>query len=134
VFENLIYDACYNHVWPNFFFNPLLFSLIQYTISVIYILPCYYVTIWMKINQSINQSINHGTGSIFNVLNNSLWDVFILTSQINLTSFFCILKLLYFVDHLPKKRMPYLRCEWKFAKYTLLRVFILVTVLSDCIT
>jgi hypothetical protein len=79
VFENLIYDVCYNHVWPNFVLT-LYYSI--YTVSIIY---------------------THGTGSIFNVLKNSLQDVFILTLQIYLTTFFFILKLLYFVNPLPKK-------------------------------
>jgi len=54
-----------------FCFNPMLFNLPQYTLSVI---------------------CTHGTGSIFNVLNNSLQDVFLLALQINPTTFFCNLQ------------------------------------------
>ena len=45
----------------------------------------------------------HGTGNIFNVLNNSLQDVFLVTLQINLITLFCNLKIMYSVNHLPRK-------------------------------
>ena len=45
----------------------------------------------------------HGTGNILNVLNNSLQDVFLVTLQINLITFFRKLKIFYSMNHLPRK-------------------------------
>ena len=113
VLQNLVWKSNLCHVlWScmaKLCFNPSSFNLMYYTVFIIY---------------------THGTGSILNVLNNSLQFVFLVTLQINLTTFFCNLNTFVLCESPPQKRIPYLRCEWKFAKYMLLKVFILVTSLS----
>ena len=58
----------------------------------------------------------HGIGNILSFLNSSLYDILFWTLPINLTTLFCILKTFKPCESPPQKVIPYLKCEWKFAK------------------
>jgi len=85
----------------------------QYKVSVIYV---------------------HDNGSIFNVLVNTLQEVSLPKSLINLITFLRYFKFFSLSPSPPQKSMQYLKCEEKFAKYILLKVLTLVLPVRDCIT
>jgi hypothetical protein len=100
-------------IMPKFYSNLPMFIFMQHTISIMYI---------------------HGNGSIFNVFNNTLQEVFLPTLLINHRTFFCTMKIFLLSPSPPQNSMPYLKCKWKYTKYILPQIYTIVLPLSYCMT